>query len=511
MILNRYGHTALNGWDGNSIQLNTNGDTILAPQVGAGSKDSYNRFNGVLMGSVKSGDKTQTGLFGYNAGQRSIFLDSDTGNAYFGKNTDARINIGADKVGIAPRGSIYSSGYYNYNTNGEPASTASSGMLIDLITPEIRFGSGHFSVDKDGNLIAKGGGKIAGWKIGNDALTSDNDKVYLRSQNYGTSSSNKYAIYSNGTFSVTPEGLLHSVRGDIAGWTIGDNTLSKGGVTINSDNSNASNYAFRANNSAGTRKFSVDYNGNLYSKSGTIAGWTIGDTNLTNGDVGLGTYVTNINSVSGDGTGKVTAKIWSGSGNEPNFAVSNNGYIYSKAGKIGGWTITDNKLSGGNTVINSNGSLSNSGGGNGTWAINNDGSSTFNNMTVTNLTATTGTINGFTANNITANNGGQIGGWTINSTSLSSADKGMYINAEGSMSGPSWYITKSGQASFTNVIGLSGTLGSGNSLSGGSGSDNWNLGYSGGSVGGCPFGSNSVTGGLAVDTLEVGGKKVTWQ
>jgi hypothetical protein len=38
MILNRYGYSALNGWDGNSIQLNAEGDTILAPQVGAGKK-----------------------------------------------------------------------------------------------------------------------------------------------------------------------------------------------------------------------------------------------------------------------------------------------------------------------------------------------------------------------------------------------------------------------------------------------------------------------------------------
>jgi len=37
MMLNRYGHAALNDWDGNSIDIgNSSGDTILAPQVGAG-------------------------------------------------------------------------------------------------------------------------------------------------------------------------------------------------------------------------------------------------------------------------------------------------------------------------------------------------------------------------------------------------------------------------------------------------------------------------------------------
>jgi hypothetical protein len=37
MMLNRYGHAALNDWDGNSIKIDEeSGDIILAPQVGAG-------------------------------------------------------------------------------------------------------------------------------------------------------------------------------------------------------------------------------------------------------------------------------------------------------------------------------------------------------------------------------------------------------------------------------------------------------------------------------------------
>jgi len=57
MYLDTYGNEAINGWDGTSISLgkdkagNDNG-TILAPQIGAGIKNSDNTFSGVIMGSV---------------------------------------------------------------------------------------------------------------------------------------------------------------------------------------------------------------------------------------------------------------------------------------------------------------------------------------------------------------------------------------------------------------------------------------------------------------------------
>lgn len=56
MMLNRYGHAALNDWDGNSISIDKNGNgVILAPQVGAGEKDENNGFTGVLMRKSKRG------------------------------------------------------------------------------------------------------------------------------------------------------------------------------------------------------------------------------------------------------------------------------------------------------------------------------------------------------------------------------------------------------------------------------------------------------------------------
>ena len=44
------------------------------------------------------------------------------------------------------------------------------GMIINLEIPYIHFGTGNFAVTPEGYMIAKGGGSIAGWKIGNNSL-----------------------------------------------------------------------------------------------------------------------------------------------------------------------------------------------------------------------------------------------------------------------------------------------------------------------------------------------------
>lgn len=515
-LINKYGHNALNGWDGNSIQLNANGDTILAPQVGAGKKQSNNTFTGILIGDVKTGSTTDTGLFGYDEGQRSIFLDAKTGNAQFGKAGDARINIGADKVGIAPRGSIYSSAYYNY-TNGIPSSTAGAGMLIDLISPEIRFGSGRFSVDSNGNMTAKGGGTIAGWKISDDALTSDNNQVYLRSKNYTTS--NPYAIYSNGTFTVTPSGYMTSTSGKIAKWSIDANALTDGNVGMGQGKTVAAN-TFNNQTSAftdariwsgtgtgnGAVTFAVTSNGKLYSKSAQIGPWAIDNDKFTNGNVGLGTK--SFGSSNPFTSGTIAARFWAASGSADsnlNFAVDNQGNLYSKAGKIGGWNIEGDKLWAGNSTsgtngirLNADGSMNGGNGTYGSWAIYNNGSSSFDHVTATNMTASTVTANNITANDLYANNGGTIAGWTIGANSLTGGS--MTINSSGSMSGPGWYITADGHASFANSQG---------SFSAGGGSSNGGISmpFSGGGAWGnmTPQEQNQIYTNLYLNRYDAGG------
>lgn len=143
LYINRYGNAAINGWDGNSISIDQNGATILAPQIGAGSKNEDNTFTGVFMGSVKEpgATKEEHGLFGYNAGQRTITLNSEDGSARFGK-------VGKGQIIIDPSTgeALLTSGNYSEKDK--------TGMEINLSEPSIKFGSGKFMVDKDGNVTA---------------------------------------------------------------------------------------------------------------------------------------------------------------------------------------------------------------------------------------------------------------------------------------------------------------------------------------------------------------------
>lgn len=89
MTLNTFGLASLNAWDGNTVTIDEEGGYVMAPQVGAGEKDSNNRFTGILMGKTETytggaEKEKQIGLFGYACGLQSIFLDAETGNATFG-------------------------------------------------------------------------------------------------------------------------------------------------------------------------------------------------------------------------------------------------------------------------------------------------------------------------------------------------------------------------------------------------------------------------------------------
>ena len=374
MYINRYNHKALNNWDGNSIDLGNNSGVILAPQIGAGKKDTNNTFTGVFMGEVKtSSPQPDIGLFGYNKGQRSIFLDAKTGNAQFGTNGDARINIGSSSVGIAPKGSLYSGNYYKYNeTTGVPSSVNGAGMLINLSLPQIKFGSGKFSVDQNGNLKSIGG-TIANWSITSTALTDGNIGLGRQDINQNVFVSGKtetiharlWGKYNNTyNFAISSNGYLYAKAGYIGSWKIGDNTLTSLNDKVILDARSNASYAIKAGNS-----FSVTPNGDL---------------KATNADI----------------SGKITAT----------------------SGTIGGWTINGSSLKAGKTTIDNDGTISNNGSNNGTWAIKSDGSVVFT--------------------------GGQIGGINIHNDHLS---------------GNGWEIAP-GYAHFT---GLQINLATGNISSGG--------------------------------------------
>lgn len=117
MSLNTFGLASLNAWDGNTVTIDDTGGYVMAPQIGAGEKDTNNRFTGILMGKTETytgaaeGEK-ETGLFGYAHGVQSIFLNAQTGDAYFGLPDGQEL---IEQSGTLVPRTEGTSGYDNYN------------------------------------------------------------------------------------------------------------------------------------------------------------------------------------------------------------------------------------------------------------------------------------------------------------------------------------------------------------------------------------------------------------
>lgn len=157
LYLNRYGNSALNGWDGNHIEINDDGGFILAPQIGAGKKEQDNSYTGVFMGSVREAGSNaeEVGLFGYKNGVRTIELNAKDGSAKFGRAGDGQILISPDETSAH---SVIKSGGYTppvLDANGNIV-TPGQGLEIDLTDPHITFGTGNFRVDRNGQVAATG-------------------------------------------------------------------------------------------------------------------------------------------------------------------------------------------------------------------------------------------------------------------------------------------------------------------------------------------------------------------
>lgn len=392
MYLDTYGNEAINGWDGTALDTG-DGEYVFAPQVGAGTKDSQNRFTGVVMG--KDSGQDQIGLYGYQAGVNVFGLMED-GTAFFGAMSGGgRIDINGKS------GSI----------KGGGGGDNSIGMTINLAdlnpgkgTDAIKVGGGVFKVTYDGALLA-------------------------------TSATIEGTIYA------TTGRIGCSSRNSEDGWIIKKNRLysSSSGryVELNSDK-DADGAIWTGSSSYESAKntyFAVSKKGQLYAKTGNIGGWTLTRNSLYADTVGLSS------------TGN--AAFWAGSDvdagstsikdtSAANFLVTHTGRLYctsadisgrikADSGTIGGWTINDKYLTGGGTILNSDGSI-----------------------TCGNLVAT----------------GGSIGGWTIQSNALVSRGGGLSLNGDtGTISNRYGYfggITgSSGAGNTTYNIGIAATGGSG--------------------------------------------------
>lgn len=163
MYRNTYGLSEINGWDGTQMKIDEQGNYLLAAMVGAGSKDNDNKFSGMVMGELSSGE---IGLFGYGKGERAFFLDANTGAAYFGKNQEIVITPTSSTIA----GKMNGAQRMTLKLNG----SSNTDLAINV--------NNKFTVDYAGNMTATGAnitgtitaisGNIGDWTIENGEIAN---------------------------------------------------------------------------------------------------------------------------------------------------------------------------------------------------------------------------------------------------------------------------------------------------------------------------------------------------
>lgn len=353
MYLDTYGNEAINGWDGTALDTG-DGEYVFAPQVGAGTKDSQNRFTGVVMGK-DSGQKDKLGnaligLYGYQEGKNTFGLRAD-GTAFFGLGEIIKID-GPDAKITGGKGGNDANGMTITLANLKSAPTGEA----------IKLGGGVFQINYDGTLKATSAtieGQIfaQSGKIGctsrnsNDGWTIEKNKLYSGSGatrvELNSDKDEEFAIWAGATsstsardsyFAVSKKGSLYAKEGNIGGWTLKSRSLSSNNNKIGMASSGS--YVFWSGADTGNPGDTPDF-----SKSGTYF------------------YVTN--------GGKLSCK---------NAEVRGNitaDRLECDNGEIGGWTISSSSLRGGSTYLYSSGrivcdDLNCDGGSIGGWTIGED-------------------------------------------------------------------------------------------------------------------------------------------
>lgn len=241
MYLDTYGNEAINGWDGTSIK--TENGAVLAPQVGAGEKDSNGKFTGIVMGQDTNQQKI--GLYGYQKGINTFGL-TEEGKAYFGSlSGGGRIEIDGTTAKIS----------------GGDGGSSNSGMTITLAdlrssgtTKAIQIGNDNFYIQYNGKMHAvdadiKGkittdeltasGGTIGGWVITKNSIASPGNTTVLNSNGditiRGTLEAYNASLYNAYVSGSIDTDDLNAYGGAIGGWTINKSSIYNGNTVLDSN------------------------------------------------------------------------------------------------------------------------------------------------------------------------------------------------------------------------------------------------------------------------------------
>lgn len=335
MYLDTFGNEAINGWDGTALDTGEGG-YVFAPQVGAGKKDSDNKFTGVVMGKDSGQDKI--GLYGYQSGVNTFGLTED-GKAFFGAKS------GGGQIVIDGTSAIISGGNGGDNENGMTITLANLNPPSDKPTTAIKVGSGVFSVDYKGNL--------------NASSATVNGAIYAETGQIGCSSERSgdgwfietHRLYSGNEFTRVEFNSNEATEIDENGKPTSD-LIEPMAIWAGRNDSNK----------AMEESFAVSKKGDLYARSGNIGGWVLTTNALTssNNKIGLNSVAQYCFWSGADENGQADSPTFNNGKsffyvqNDGTMSCKNasiSGKIEANKGVIGGWEIGENTISAGQTAL----------------------------------------------------------------------------------------------------------------------------------------------------------------
>lgn len=269
----------------------------------------------------------------------------------------------------------------------------------------INTNNAKFWVDPTGTMhltgtIETGDGHIGGWTIKEGYLYSGDgtNRVEL-------ASSGSYRIWaghetaSSAPFSVQQDGTLTAKKGTVGGWYIGSDYIGNQNIKANSTVGMASgtgtNIVFWAGGAQASAPFRVQADGTITGTKGTIGGWYIGSDYIGNQN-------TKANSTVGMASGTGTSVVFWAGGAQASapFRVQANGKIYS----------SDLEITGGSIKIGDK------------FTVSSDGKVTATDLAISGGSITLGSNFSVSSDGTLTAKAGTVGGWYIGSDYIGNAN-----------------------------------------------------------------------------------------
>lgn len=315
--------------------------------------------SGTIGGFTLSTNSIQNGTLGQD-GSVMMCLGSNNSVSIGGSgNINGWTFTAGSKFGVTKNGAMYATsgkiGKYtitdSYLITGNNSTCTGIGGNQAFWAGSDSSNDAPFHVSYDGSLYASKAdiygkinatsGKIGKFSIDSYALitgNTDSTSAGIGADYVAFWTGSKDPTYA--PFAVTYDGTLHTIKGDIGGWTIEKNAIYKEyndfGVRMRADPENPLEFILifndKATSESGKKPFYIYSNGYMHASLGDIGGWGINNSSIYKGSGWKSS--TSGSAYFGDEGLSITDKFW----------VDKTGNLFSNKGKIAGWNITSNNI-----------------------------------------------------------------------------------------------------------------------------------------------------------------------